>query len=211
MHNKQQNMHLVLDAMGVIYKTHDDVRELLVPFIKEKGGITDTEKIEELYYHTSLGKWPSYEFWRSVHIDYNLEDEYLSLHKLSDGLIEFIAKASSIFRSISCLSNDVSEWSKKLRDQFQLDRYISKWFISADLKRRKPSYDIYKMFIEKSGYRPSETIFVDDREKNLQPARKLGFRVILFNPDCSENTRNFLTINNLNDLFTTKQYLSHPT
>ena len=37
-----EDIVLVLDAMGVIYTAADDVEELLVPFVKERGGIADT-------------------------------------------------------------------------------------------------------------------------------------------------------------------------
>ena len=46
---------LVLDAMGVIYSVGDDVRDLLCPFIEEKGGTKDVPKIERLYHSASLG------------------------------------------------------------------------------------------------------------------------------------------------------------
>jgi hypothetical protein len=38
---------------------------------------------------------------------------------------------------LACLSNDVSEWSKLLRERFGLSEYITDWFISADIGVRK--------------------------------------------------------------------------
>ena len=43
------NKILVLDAMGVVYQSCDDVEELLVPFIREKGSNIDKKTIEYLY------------------------------------------------------------------------------------------------------------------------------------------------------------------
>ena len=107
---------LVLDAMGVIYKVGDDVGELLCPFIHENGGLSDDSEIETIYREASLGHLSAREFWERVKINPALEDDYLLRHQLSDGLLDFLPQARQRFASIWCLSNDVSEWSRKLRE-----------------------------------------------------------------------------------------------
>ena len=174
------NKILVLDAMGVIYQSCDDVEELLVPFIREKGSNIDKKTIEGLYTRASLGEFSSEEFWAKVGVDYNLEDEYLDRHQLSVGLLDFL----SVFKNqvkvpIYCLSNDVSEWSIKLRKKFQLDRYIERWFISSDLKIRKPSSGIYDVLIREAIIKPAQMLFVDDREKNIAAANEFGIQTVL--------------------------------
>ncbi len=57
---------LVLDAMGVIYQSADDVVELLAPFIKNKGGISDLATVEKLYVRASLGELSAVQFWVAV-------------------------------------------------------------------------------------------------------------------------------------------------
>ena len=129
---------LVLDAMGVIYQSCDDVEELLVPFIREKRSNIKKKTIEDLYTRASLGEFSSEEFWAKVGVDYNLEDEYLDRHQLSVGLLDFLFVVKNQVKApIYCLSNDVSEWSIKLRRKFQLDQYIERWFISGDLSTRQ--------------------------------------------------------------------------
>lgn len=51
---------------------------------------------------------------------------------------------------------------------------------SHEVGFRKPHQDIYKIAIEKLGVLPQECIFIDDREENLLPAKKLGMKTILF-------------------------------
>ena len=174
------NKTLVLDAMGVIYQSCDDVEELLVPFIKEKGSNIDKKTIEDLYTRASLGEFSSEEFWTKVGVDYNLEDEYLDRHQLSVGLLDFLsAFKNQVELPIYCLSNDVSEWSIKLRIKFQLDQYIEKWFISGDLKVRKPSSGIYDVLIREANVEPAQMLFVDDREKNIATANEFGIQTVL--------------------------------
>lgn len=174
------NKILVLDAMGVIYQSCDDVEELLVPFIKEKGSNIDKKTIEYLYTRASLGEFSSEEFWTKVGVDYNLEDEYLDRHQLSVGLLDFLfVFKNQVKVPIYCLSNDVSEWSIKLRRKFHLDQYIERWFISGDLKIRKPSPGIYDVLIREANVEPTQMLFVDDREKNVVKANDFGIQTVL--------------------------------
>ena len=174
------NKILVLDAMGVIYQSCDDVEELLVPFIREKGSNIDKKIIEAHYTRASLGEFSSEEFWTRVGVDYNLEDEYLDRHQLSAGLLDFLLVFNSQIKvPIYCLSNDVSEWSIKLRKKFQLDQYVERWFISGDLKIRKPSSGIYDVLIREANVKPTQMLFVDDRKKNIMKANEFGIQTVL--------------------------------
>lgn len=171
---------LVLDAMGVVYSVGDDVKDLLCPFIEEKGGTKDILKIEQLYHSASLGNMSAFEFWKAVGLDPVLEDGYLSRHKLTDGLINFLKAVSSRGYVIWCLSNDLSEWSKKLRIRFGLDRYIRSFVISSDVGIRKPDRAIFDYLVKQIKAMPHDIVFVDDQQKNLDPAAGLGFHTILF-------------------------------
>ncbi len=181
---------LVLDAMGVIYQAGDDVVELLIPFICER---TDTapDIIEELYRQCSLGEFSSSSFWQQVGLDASVEDEYLNGHLLVDGLREFIAEAKKHYESVWCLSNDVSEWSSKLRQKHDLTSLFNGFVISGDVRSRKPSKEIYEALFTASNAEPSEVIFIDDRPKNVIAAIDSGMEAILFGKqqDAAENLR----------------------
>jgi len=177
---------LVLDAMGVLYKAGDDVAELLVPFVVAKHGTDSVQEIEDAYLHASCGQMTSRDFWLGVGVDPQLEDEYLEGHCLSDGLLEFLAEAQQAYGRVVCLSNDVSEWSVKLRKRFGLEEYISGWFISGDLHIRKPAPAIYQKLISALNVHPSDMVFVDDLPKNLLPAQTLGMSCVLFDSEGNE-------------------------
>ena len=173
---------LILDAMGVIYSEGDDGHNLLLPFIQEKVGNINYSELVKLYSAVSLGRISAPDFWKSLRIDPALEDEYLQRHRLSEGLMEFLDAVSLQGMKLWCLSNDVSDWSRKLRIRFGLDRYFRGFIISGDVGIRKPDLAIYRHLIEKGGINPSDAVFVDDRPRNLAPAQELGFTTILFNP-----------------------------
>ena len=62
-------------------------------------------------------------------------------------------------------------------------KYYKKFFpviISCDVGMRKPDMKIYKLTLKKLKLKPYETIFIDNRNWNLDPAKKLGMKTILF-------------------------------
>jgi HAD superfamily hydrolase (TIGR01509 family) len=178
---------LALDAMGVIYAEADDGPNLLYPFIVENGGCRDVQEVIRLYSAASLGKMSSTEFWKAVGVDPELEDAYLLNHRLSEGLVEFLDEMHSHGIELWCLSNDVSEWSRKLRMRFRLDQYFRGFVISGDAGVSKPDPAIYRLMLKEAGYRPEEAIFVDDRLRNIEAAAGLGITPILFSPSLQDS------------------------
>jgi len=173
---------LVLDAMGVIFSVGNDDRYLLCPFVEEKGGTKDVSKIEMLYHSTSLGNMSSAELWEAVGLDPGLEDEYLQRYELTDGLTDFLEAVNSQGYEVWCLSNDISEWSKKLRARFGLDKYVRGFVISGDVGVRKPEQAIFDHLTGQLAVSPRDAVFVDDQRRNLDVAAALGFSTILFVP-----------------------------
>jgi HAD superfamily hydrolase (TIGR01509 family) len=169
--------------MGVIYLVKDDVRDLLIPFIKGKGGLEDGPKIEALYRSASLGEITTTHFWTSVNLGPEVEDEYLEGHRLTTGVLDFLERAESRGQPVWCLSNDVSEWSRKLRVRFGLDRYLADFLISGDVGFRKPNPAIFTLLVERLKEIPGDIAFVDDNIRNLDSAATLGIQTVLFNPE----------------------------
>jgi putative hydrolase of the HAD superfamily len=173
------DMVLILDAMGVIYQSQDDVTELLIPFIREHRGIEDAAAIEKLYTRASLGQLSTAAFWEAVGVPARHEDDYLAMHRLSAGLSEFLCALPKSVRALWCLSNDVSEWSLKLRRRLEIERYFEGFVISGDVACRKPDPRIYRELLARIGCPPRQCVLVDDRQKNLDAARALGLRTVL--------------------------------
>src|SRR5882762_61238 len=66
-----------------------------------------------------------------------------------------------------------------------LERYdFLHWFdgrlVSGEEKTRKPFAEIYQKLIDRFNIDPSKAIYVDDNERNLYPAKQLGFTTIHF-------------------------------
>ena len=65
--------------------------------------------------------------------------------------------------------------------------------VSYAEKLIKPEEDIYKLILDRYKLNPSETIFVDDMEANVEGANKLGIKTILFKgaKELKEELNNF--------------------
>ena len=175
---------LVLDAMGVIFQAGDDIAELLIPFLAENGGSRDTSFINMIYTDASSGKISSEEFWNAVGVDSSLEDSYLDRHEVKPGILGLLKSCGNHGIPVWCLSNDLAQWSEKLRSKFGLNAYFQGAVISDEALCRKPDSKIYEVLIRRSTFKANELLFVDDRKKNIDAAKQLGINTILF----SENS-----------------------
>jgi len=199
---------LVVDAMGVLYESADDVAELLVPFVNENGGESDPGAIERQYLEASLGRISAATFWRNVDVSPTLEDKYLARHRLADDLPIFLQNLPEVVASLWCLSNDVSEWSRKLRTQHGLTDQFSGFVISGDVGIRKPSPGIYQCLLARIGRSASECIFVDDRSRNLEAASVIGFQTVLFDRSFKKKTSEYQVVRSFSDLASRLKNLS---
>jgi FMN phosphatase YigB (HAD superfamily) len=191
-----QKRLLVLDAMGVIYSAGDDVADLLCPFILENKGESNRPRIEMLYHEASLGLLTTVDFWRAVGLDPAVEDDYLDRHRLTSGALDFLRAPPTEVSAIWCLSKDVSEWSRKLRDRFTLVEHIRGFVISGEVGVRKPDAAIFQNLFANMEVEARHAILVDDRQANLDTARILGMDTILFSPRvCPEPPRHQIAAN----------------
>lgn len=168
--------------MGVIYRHGDDLRALLVPFMRRHGSETEFDTIRTRYIEASHGRITAARFWTEMGLDPAIEDEFLGLYELTRGLMEFLGRARDRFAAVGCLSNDVSEWAVKRAALFGIDDLFDAWIISGDVNSRKPDAAIYQAFLDRTGAPAAEIVFVDDRPVNLDGAAAAGMTAVLYNP-----------------------------
>ena len=78
------------------------------------------------------------------------------------------------------LSNMPSEVWAPLTERFDWFDLFEGWVVSGDEKVVKPNRAIYRVLIERFGVDPHVSVFIDDREENVEAARALGFDAVLF-------------------------------
>jgi len=173
---------VVFDAMGVLSQADDDLRQLLIPLGRIRGTrLTDAEIID-IYRLASRGKFSAAELWRHLAITGDpaeLDEMYLSDHELVPGIVDLLQDLRGQGVEMGCISNDLAEWSRALRERHGLDGIITHWTVSGEVGTRKPEYAIYESFLRSSGLAANACVFVDDRRANIAAAAELGFLTVL--------------------------------
>lgn len=75
----------------------------------------------------------------------------------------------------------LSNWNAELYNQTADDFPFLNWFdgkiISGEVKMKKPDENIYGLLLQKFDINPQTALFIDDNEKNIETAQKLGLQV----------------------------------
>ncbi|MEV6872770.1 HAD-IA family hydrolase [Amycolatopsis sp. NPDC051128] len=171
---------VVFDAMGVLYSCADDVAGLLVPYLRSHGCVLDHPEIAQLYRECSLGKMSSADFWAIAGASGASDEEYCRNHRPTEGVVALLAELDATGVRLACLSNDVSEWAKLLRERFGLGEYLTDWFISGDIGVRKPDPEAFAVLCRRLDVVPDRILLIDDREENVVAARRAGWQALRF-------------------------------
>ncbi|MBR1687441.1 MAG: HAD family phosphatase [Prevotella sp.] len=69
-----------------------------------------------------------------------------------------------------------------------LTHYLDTFYLSYQLRVMKPDERIFRLMLDGEGFLPAETLFVDDGQRNVEAARRLGIRT--FCPQNGEDWTN---------------------
>ncbi len=177
---------VALDGMGVLYKEGDDVRRLLVPFVRERGSVVPDEDIEAKARLLSLGRMTPADFWKAVGVagDPNdLDSAYLSTHQLMPGVVRYLRSLRDQGVRVACITNDSVVWAMKLRAGHSLSALIDPWVVSGSVGVRKPDAPLFEVLRRVTGEAPSSILVVDDDLETLDAAREYGFGTAWFSAD----------------------------
>jgi putative hydrolase of the HAD superfamily len=95
-------------------------------------------------------------------------------------MVEWLLNVSAEGIKTGLLSNMPADLAAYVQNNFDwMNKFTFKTF-SAHVKLVKPDPAIYEHTLRGLGVKASETLFVDDRENNIQAARALGMHAIQF-------------------------------
>lgn len=75
-----------------------------------------------------------------------------------------------------------------IRDWLKLKEMYDKFFchiVSEDIRCMKPSKEFFEVLIEKLRERPEDILFVDDKEDNIEGARRVGLKTLRYDGEKS--------------------------
>ena len=95
------------------------------------------------------------------------------------GMKELLARLKGEGFSLYGLSNWCSKVYVTMR-QYDIFQLMDGYVISSEEHLVKPEAGIYHRLYEKFGLKPEECIFADDKQENIEGARRTGMRGIVF-------------------------------
>lgn len=153
---------------------------------KLRSNLTDSDLLTENLGNLFVGKISETEYWQSVIDKTSLEisiDELKGIvrknFKEIKGTRQIIEKLQQHYK-LGLLSNHTKEWVEYCEGHFHYEKLFNSVAYSYNSHATKPSDKIFKFLLEKLEAKPEETLFIDDYEKNVLAAKKLGLQAIKF-------------------------------
>lgn len=183
--------NLILDIGGVILDDSDEIKEKVLQISKQE--VSKISKIvygdkrfiscllgnlsQEDYMKQLLNENPKYK----IEIEKLLKKEYQ--HKcfpVINETIELLYELKNQNYKIYFLSNLTDDTYYYLKDKLNILDDFDGGVYSCIENMRKPHEDIYKLLIERYKLSKEETIFFDDKLRNIEAGNRLGIKSIQF-------------------------------
>lgn len=126
------------------------------------------------------------EFWKraieSLGISANgaeLNQYWLEGYVLDEGTKKIVQELGEQ-KDVYYLSDNVPERVRYLDEKYHFLELFKDGIFSYDVGLRKPSLEIYKKALELVKVPAEQTLFIDDKESALVPAKELGMKTLLF-------------------------------
>ena len=173
---------VVLGGIGVVWDPGSDPEGLLVPFVRDNGGVVDPGEVADRYRAASLGHLSSGEFWAAVGVPGEadtLDSAYLSRVRMRADVQPFLDRMEQRGLPVACLTNAVLPWSMQLRRRFGLDQRVDPWVASGEIGARKPSPAMFEALRRMSSVEYADMLLIDSEPVTLDAARSLGMSTVL--------------------------------
>jgi putative hydrolase of the HAD superfamily len=144
-------------------------------FRLERGEMTEREFLDDLAWglELELGHPPKLHRFREIWFE--------ALHP-NEPMLELMRELRGRGYRMAILTNNVREWEELWRAKLAVDEIFELVVDSAWVGMRKPEPEIYHLTIARldENLEPSQCLFVDDNELNVEAARELGLSAVRF-------------------------------
>ncbi len=179
---------LIWDFEGVLMLTDDND----LPLTVAKKLNAPYDKVREIFFSDTNDKVDLGEITQDQFNEYVLdtlqmsrENKYLLENILDEEFYidEELLKIISDMRreyKMGLLSNYSSELRQKIKNEWALGNAFDEIVISCEVGLVKPDPEIFNLMLDRLGVRADESVFIDDRIKNIDGAKKMGFHTVFF-------------------------------
>lgn len=138
-------------------------------------------------YRVQLGKISMEDHQRNVAAKLNLPEaemeelftEFFAGDILDIELVDYIRNLKQSYYS-AIISNYSILLREKITNIWKIGDAFHHLIISAEVGLMKPGSEIFQFSLNKIGFSPQETVFIDDFIENVEGAKKIGMQGVLF-------------------------------
>ena len=173
---------VVIGGWGVLFQPADPAGELLVPYLQQAGATASPAEIRESYRLATLGRLTPDELWESCGLTGEptwTHGPYTGRMSVSAGAAEFVRSLLQRRIGVACVTNDVADWSWRLRAWTGFEA-LSPWVVSSDIGIRKPDPGTFEMLRRVAEIPFAGCLVIDNDVRTLDAARSLGMSTGLF-------------------------------
>lgn len=184
---------IIFDFAGVITTTDPYWQWINEKNLKEKGAIFQKLSEDVDRAHITHEQFLA-EFARQIDVPKEkVWPEIRSRFLLNNELISLIIELKKEYK-IGLLSNFTYPWIAKLLMEYNLRQYFDELLISSEERMIKPDPRFFHKMLDLLNVKAQEAIFVDDKQPNVDGAKKLGIHTFLFtsNAQFRDDLRNVL-------------------
>lgn len=108
-----------------------------------------------------------------------LKEQWFSAYVPIKGIFELLTALKKGYK-LAILSDNIKERVTFLNDRYNINSYFDISIYSCDIGIAKPNLKFYQEAVKRLKVNPEECLYIDDKEKNLVPAKELGMNSLLF-------------------------------
>ncbi len=148
-----------------------------------------SERSRDLEYKLYLGEIGEQEFWNSVISRFKMQQDNFTVEELRQGyydsytvydeVLELIRKTRYGFTH-ALLSNMGADMSGRIRIEHGANALFNPILFSHEIGIRKPDPKAFLLMLERLNLTAEQTLFIDDIQRNIEAATKLGINTIWF-------------------------------
>ncbi len=177
---------IFFDWGGVVADDPGD--DFLIKLLQDIGATPNqTREIFQRYMKQFMtGDITEAEYWKALRNNYGFEindsisQEFTKWRGLvaNQQVLSLVDEAKLKGWRVAILSNVIEPTYNTLNDAGHYDKFE---VVIASCKEgvAKPDREIYEIALKKLGASAEESVFIDDKQRNLDPAQEMGFKTIL--------------------------------
>jgi len=146
-------------------------------------------KIDKIINTFIKGQTTEREFWQKLFQTFKIspkkgynefiQKEFRDSWILNKETIEIVKSVKAAGYKIAVISNTIKPHVEYMKRKGWYEPF-SVLILSSEVGMKKPEVGIYKLALKKLRVKGSESIFIDDKKKNLVTAKKVGMKTIHF-------------------------------